>query len=212
MAELLGPYDPVLYRNRELVSTPTSIPGLVVVDLVVHQDGRGWWKETFDAAHLEDIGLPAGFVPHRWCSNASKKAGVTRGIHAELANKYVTLERGEILAVIVDLRRGEGFGGYERIHLTVGRGLLIPVGCGNSYQTLTDDVHYAYLTDQNIAPTRPVTRVSLADPALAIAWPIPLEEATVLDEDRWNPTLSQVEPLDLAALANQANDHTYDRS
>ncbi|MDR1189032.1 MAG: dTDP-4-dehydrorhamnose 3,5-epimerase [Bifidobacteriaceae bacterium] len=192
------PYDDRLFVDRELRWRKTSLTGLIALELPVVKDGRGWSKETYNG-DLE-AGLPRGFSPVRWASNASRRLGTTRGIHAELANKLVSLERGELLAVIVDFRAGRDFGRYEMIRLTVGTALLIPAGCGNSYQTLTDDVHYAYLTDRNIAPRRPVTTVSLADPALAIPWPIPLDRAIVLEEDQGLPNLDQIEPLDLDRL------------
>jgi dTDP-4-dehydrorhamnose 3,5-epimerase len=195
------PYNSELFARTEPRSRTTSLPGLVVVDLAVAEDGRGWSKESYNQE--TDYGFPAGFTPVRWASNASRLRGTTRGIHAELANKYVSLERGELLAVIVDFRLGDAFGRYEMVHMTAGTGLLIPVGCANSYQTLTNDVHYAYLTDRNIAPLRPVTTVSLADPALAIPWPIPLDRAIVLEEDRHLPDLNQIEPLNLSQLKEQ---------
>jgi dTDP-4-dehydrorhamnose 3,5-epimerase len=192
------PYGPELFATRKTRWRETSLPGLVAVELPVAQDGRGWSKEAYNQDF--DLGLPRDFTPVRWASNASRRRGTTRGIHAELANKYVTLERGELLAVIVDLRAGPGFGRHEAVHLTPARAMLIPVGCANSYQTLTDDVHYAYLTDRNIAPRRPVTTVRLDDPDLSIAWPIPLDQAIILEEDRRLPRLDQIEPLSLAEL------------
>ena len=43
----------------ELAVRQTSIPGLLEIDLVVHGDNRGWFKENYQRAKLEALGLPA---------------------------------------------------------------------------------------------------------------------------------------------------------
>lgn len=189
-------YHPALYENDELRLTKTSIPGLLMIDLILHGDERGWFKESFQREKLIAQGLPKSFNDVQNNVSSNREAGVTRGIHAEPWNKYITLTRGLCHVAIVDLRKGPNFGKVEQFTLTPARALYVPMGCGNSYQTLTPDVEYSYLVDAHWSPDANYTFVNLADPALNINWPIPLENAIMSDRDRNHPLLKDVTPLE----------------
>ncbi len=47
--------------EKELKVTETNIPGLLVFDLPVHGDNRGWFKENWQKAKMTALGLPADF-------------------------------------------------------------------------------------------------------------------------------------------------------
>ncbi|HTK39826.1 MAG TPA: dTDP-4-dehydrorhamnose 3,5-epimerase family protein, partial [Patescibacteria group bacterium] len=136
-------YHPALYENRELRVTQTDIPGLLHIDVVLHGDERGWFKESFQREKLVALGFPADFNDVQNNVSSNIEAGVTRGIHAEPWNKYITLTRGMVYVAIVDLRAGDTFGRVEEFTLTPAQALYVPKGCGNSYQTLTPDVEYS---------------------------------------------------------------------
>lgn len=75
----------------------TSIPGLLQVDLDVHGDSRGWFKESYQRAKLEALGLPRlEAVQNNVSYNAA--VGVTRGIHAEPWDKYISPASGRVFA------------------------------------------------------------------------------------------------------------------
>jgi dTDP-4-dehydrorhamnose 3,5-epimerase len=172
----------------------TSIPGLLHVDLVVHEDGRGWFKETFQRARLEAQGFPPFEIVQ---SNVSFNAevGVTRGIHAEPWDKYISLAHGRAFAAIVDLRAGKAFGRIETFELHPGNAIFVPRGCGNSYQTLTPDVVYSYLVNEHWSPDASYTLVQAFDPALGIDWPITESASIRSDKDRDHPPLADVAPI-----------------
>ena len=44
--------------SKELQTHETTIPGLVVFDLPVHGDDRGWFKENWQREKMTAIGLP----------------------------------------------------------------------------------------------------------------------------------------------------------
>lgn len=195
MAEAFDNHDPALLENTELAVRTTSIPGLLAVDLVLHGDDRGWFKESFQREKLVALGLPADFQVVQHNVSANRERGVTRGVHAEPWNKYISLTRGRVHAAVVDLRAGEGFGRVAEFALTPAQALFVPSGCGNAYQTLTPDVEYSYLVDAHWSPDARYTFVNLADEDLAIDWPIPLEQAIVSDKDRSHPPLRDVAPV-----------------
>jgi len=172
----------------------TSIAGLVHVELDVHGDNRGWFKESYQREKLLALGLPdLRVVQNNVSYNAS--AGVTRGIHAEPWNKYISLAAGRVFAAVVDLRAGEGFGRVETFTLGVGDALYVPRGCGNSFCTLEPHTVYSYLVDAHWSSDAEYTHVNLFDPALAIAWPVSREQMLLSDKDLAHPPLSEVTPL-----------------
>jgi dTDP-4-dehydrorhamnose 3,5-epimerase len=172
----------------------TSIAGLLRIDLALHEDGRGWFKEAFQRAKLEAQGFPPFEIVQ---SNVSFNAdlGVTRGLHAEPWDKYVSLAHGRAFAAIVDLREGPGFGRLETFDLHSGNAIFVPRGCGNSYQTLTPEVVYTYLVNEHWSPEARYTLVDAYDPALGIDWPIPVERAIRSAKDQGHPPLADVTPL-----------------
>lgn len=188
-------YNPELFENRELHVRELSIPGLLLVDLVLNGDDRGWFKESFQKEKLTAQGLPESFTPIQNNVSSNKETGVTRGIHAEPWNKFISLTRGYAFSAIVDLREGETFGTVETINLTPANAIYVPRGCGNSYQTLCPDVEYSYLVDAHWFPEAQYTMLNLVDPTVDIKWPIPLDKAIISDKDKAHPALEDVAPM-----------------
>ena len=44
--------------EKELTATSTNIPGMLVFDLPVHGDSRGWFKENWQREKMRALGLP----------------------------------------------------------------------------------------------------------------------------------------------------------
>ena len=172
----------------------TEIPGLLVVDLSVHGDARGWFKENWQRAKMTALGLPDfGPVQHSVAYNGA--AGVTRGIHAEPWDKLVSIARGRVFGAWVDLREGPTFGAVHTEELDERTAVFVPRGVGNSYQTLVEDVVYSYLVNDHWSPEASYTMLNLADESVAIPWPVPLEQAQLSDKDRAHPRLADVTPV-----------------
>lgn len=172
----------------------TSIAGLLAVQLDVHGDARGWFKEGYQAAKLAELGLPPlDVVQHNVSYN--ERPGVIRGIHAEPWNKYISPAHGRAFAAIVDLRGGDGFGRVETFTLGVGDAIYVPRGCGNSYLALEPHTVYSYLVDDHWRPGSSYPAVDLFDQTLGIDWPMPRAQLTVSDKDAANPPLSAVAPV-----------------
>ncbi|OLT21716.1 dTDP-4-dehydrorhamnose reductase [Ornithinimicrobium sp. CNJ-824] len=172
----------------------TPIPGLLVVDLEVHGDARGWFKENWQRAKMVAAGLP-DFSPVQHSVASNGPVGVTRGVHAEPWDKLVSVVAGRVFGAWVDLREGPTFGTSFTLELDEGVGVFVPEGVGNSYQTLTEGAVYSYLVNDHWSPEAEYTMLNLADPSVGIDWPIPLTEAVVSDKDQTHPTLDQVTPI-----------------
>lgn len=180
----------------ELAVHKTSIPGLLKIDLAVYGDERGWFKENYQAAKLQALGLPDFQIVQNNIS-FNQEQGVTRGIHAEPWDKYISLATGRVFAAIVDLRKGPTFGTTETLELTPSQAIYVPRGCGNSFQTLEPNTAYIYLVNAHWSPEAKYVFVNLFDEQLAIDWPISKEQAIYSDKDTGHPPLSEVKPMEL---------------
>ena len=183
--------------EKDLRATETGIPGLVVLDLPVHGDARGWFKENWQRAKMVAVGLPAEFRPVQNNVSFNAERGVTRGIHAEPWNKFISVAAGSVFGAWVDLRPGKTFGRVFTCTLDPSRAIYVPRGVGNSFQALEDGTAYTYLVDAHWSAELKTTYtfVNLADPELAIEWPIPLSECTLSEADKNHPMLADAIPM-----------------
>lgn len=183
--------------EKDLSVAETGIEGLKVVDLAVHGDPRGWFKENWQRAKMTALGIPdLRVVQNNISYNDSR--GVTRGIHAEPWDKFISVARGSVFGAWVDLREGSAtYGKVFTCTLDPSRAIYVPRGVGNSFQALEDGTAYTYLVDAHwsLELKRTYTFVNLADPELDIQWPIPLDQATVSEADLNHPMLKDVVPM-----------------
>ncbi|WOF24165.1 bifunctional dTDP-4-dehydrorhamnose 3,5-epimerase family protein/NAD(P)-dependent oxidoreductase [Microbacterium betulae] len=177
--------------GKGLQATETSIPGLVVFDLPVHGDGRGWFKENWQREKMTALGLP-DFGPVQNNVSFNDKPGTTRGIHAEPWDKWVSVATGRIFGAWVDLREGPTFGAVHTAELDPSKAIFVPRGVGNSYQTLEPDTAYTYLVNDHWSPDASYSFLNLADETVAIDWPIPLADVEISEKDKAHPRLADV--------------------
>ena len=180
----------------ELAVRATPIPGLLVLDLPLHGDARGWFKENWQRARMTALGLP-DFAPVQNNMSFNHERGVTRGLHAEPWDKLVSLAAGRIFGAWVDLRAGDSFGATFCLELGPDKAVFVPRGVANGYQALEPDTSYSYLVNDHWSPAARAsyTYLNLADETVAIAWPIPLTDAIVSDADARHPRLADVVPM-----------------
>lgn len=180
--------------GKALSVTETPIPGLLVVDLPVHGDSRGWFKENWQREKMVAAGLP-DFGPVQNNISFNDAVGTTRGIHAEPWDKWISVATGKIFGAWVDLRAGESFGTVFTAEIDPSRAIFVPRGVGNSYQTLLADTAYTYLVNDHWSPNAEYSFLNLADETAAIAWPIPLDEVEISEKDKNHPRLADVTPI-----------------
>ena len=182
--------------EKDLKVTETNIPGVLVFDLSVHGDNRGWFKENWQRAKMTGLGLP-DFGPVQNNISFNAKRGVTRGIHAEPWDKFISVATGSVFGAWVDLRPGESFGRVYTTVLDPSKAIYIPRGVGNSFQALEDGTAYTYLVNAHWSAElkKTYTFVNLADPELGIEWPIPLSECELSEADRHHPMLKDALPM-----------------
>lgn len=190
----MSEFNPAGYD--ELRVRETNIPGFYEIDLDVRGDNRGWFKENYQKEKLEALGLPAfDIVQNNFSYN--RERGVTRGLHAEPWEKYVSVANGSVFGAWVDLRQGDSFGQTLTIEINPGKAVFVPRGVANGYQTLDENVVYTYLVNAHWSPDARYTFVNAFDPALGIAWPIRHDEAITSEKDDNHPLLADVTPMEV---------------
>jgi dTDP-4-dehydrorhamnose 3,5-epimerase len=180
--------------GKALRAKETPIPGLVIWELPVYGDNRGWLKENWQREKMIAAGLP-DFGPVQNNVSFNDAVGTTRGIHAEPWDKFISVATGRIFGAWVDLRSGPTFGTAFAAEVDPSRAVFVPRGVGNSFQTLEPNTAYTYLVNDHYSPDAAYTSVNLADETVAINWPIPLERAELSEKDRAHPRLADVRPV-----------------
>jgi dTDP-4-dehydrorhamnose 3,5-epimerase len=187
-------FDPANYTELKVTESP--IPGLFEVELDVRGDNRGWFKENYQKAKMEALGLPAfEVVQNNFSFNV--ETGVTRGLHAEPWDKFISLANGRVFCAWIDLRKGDSYGTTHTMELNPGRAVFVPQGVANGYQTLEENVVYTYLVNAHWSPEAKYTMVNAFDPEVGINWPIGKDQAIVSDKDASHPPLSQITPVEV---------------
>lgn len=59
----------------------TKLPGVVILEPVIHRDPRGFFVETYQARTYSEHGLPREFVQD---NHSQSVRGTLRGLHAQL--------------------------------------------------------------------------------------------------------------------------------
>ena len=175
-------------RTRE-----TTLPGVIVIEPVIHGDDRGWFQETYRQDALASLGIADVFVQ----DNQSRSArGVLRGMHLQVGPnpqaKLVRCARGSILDVVVDLRRGSPtFGRWESWQLDdeTGRQLYCPMGFAHGFVVLSEVADVVYRCSAYYDPGNEIS-IRFDDPAIGIDWPGGPHH--VSDRDRGAPLLDEV--------------------
>lgn len=177
----------------------TPIPGLLIFDIEFPFDDRGWFQEKFQRAKLVELGLPKDFTIVQNNVSFNKEKGVIRGFHAEPWEKYISIVMGSAFVAYVDLRKGPTFGTVYTTTLNNNTAVFLPKGIGNSFQTLEDNTYYVYSTSDHWRSDNydEYCFVNLADPALAIEWPIELKKSIMSDRDKSHPLLNDIKPMEV---------------
>lgn len=153
---------------------PTEVPGVLLIEPVAHQDARGFFLETWHTPRYHEAGLDARFVQD---NHSRSVRGTLRGLHYQVEQpqgKLISVVRGEVYDVAVDLRReSPAYGRWtgHRLSDENHRQLWIPPGCAHGFYVLSDLADVVYKCTEVYA-ARHERVVRWDDPDLAIEWPL----------------------------------------
>jgi dTDP-4-dehydrorhamnose 3,5-epimerase len=165
----------------------TNFKGLKIIQNINYKDGRGYFREIFKN------NLLVRHKPIFWCLSKSKK-NVLRGLHLQLnfpQEKYISVIKGRILDVIVDLRNNsKTFGKSFKIILSEKNctSLLIPAGFAHGFMAL-DKENLVLYSNNNYRSKKNEIGLLWNDKDLNIKWP--KKNLIISKKDKFNLTLKE---------------------
>lgn len=153
--------------------TPSRLAGCLLLQPNRFSDERGFFQENYRAAAYYDAGITEPLVQDNWSRSVK---GVLRGMHFQCnqpQGKLVSVLRGEIYDVAVDIRKNSAtFGQWQSVVLSEhnAQQLWLPPGFAHGFLVLSDvaDVIYKTSSYYNAADE---AVFCWNDPQLAISWP-----------------------------------------
>ena len=170
----------------------TAIPGVVIIEPQVHQDGRGFFLETYHAERYREHGIAGPFVQD---NHSRSVAGTLRGLHLQLHHpqgKLIRVIEGEIFDVAVDVRRNSPmFGRWVGVKLTAEsfQQFYVPPGFAHGFAVVSPIAQVEYKCTDIYDPASEVG-IAWNDPALGIAWPV--TDPTLSARDARHPSLANL--------------------
>jgi dTDP-4-dehydrorhamnose 3,5-epimerase len=158
----------------------------------VFQDARGFFVQTYHHEQYRKAGIDVRFVQDNWSRSTR---GVLRGLHYQLKNaqdKLVSVVRGEVFDVAVDIRKGSPtFGKWVGAILSEENKhqLFVPKGFAHGFCVLSDEVDFVYKCSDFYTPGDEYG-IRWNDPDLNMKWP--LEKPILAEKDRRAPLLKNV--------------------
>lgn len=171
-----------------------EIPDVILVEPVVFPDKRGFFMELYKRTPFLSEGIPYDFVQ---VNVSFSRRRVVRGLHYQLKpmeqGKLVTVLRGRIVDVAVDVRRGSPwYGKYVMVELSAEEPKLVwvPPGFAHGFQALEDSLVLYLVTKEYSREHERCIRWD--DPEIGIPWPI-RENIILSEKDEKCPPLRKAE-------------------
>lgn len=169
---------------------PLALPGCFEIRPRAFRDERGSFAKPFVASRFAAHGLPTVFAEEFY---SSSQRGVVRGLHFQIPphehGKLVYCVRGEVLDVIVDLRRGSPTYGQNlqtRLDETRPAALYMPAGLAHGFCALSDEATLIYKVTSEHAPSHDC---GIRWDSIGVDWPV--ASPIVSERDRSFPTLAE---------------------
>ena len=178
---------------------PTPLEGCILIKPAVFGDERGYFFESFNQKKFADLtGYDTVFVQDNQSYSAK---GVLRGLHLQKGSssqaKLVSVVKGEVLDVAVDLRAGSAtYGKHFDVRLSEHNKmqLFIPRGFAHGFVVLSEDAIFQYKCDNYYDKTAE-GGIHYSDPVLAVNWILPPDQLIVSSKDMELPYLNAIGDL-----------------
>jgi dTDP-4-dehydrorhamnose 3,5-epimerase len=150
----------------------TVLTDALVLEPRVFADDRGFFLESYNEKVFAELGIRQHFVQD---NHSYSKQSVLRGLHYQLQKpqgKLVRVVSGEVLDVLVDLRRSSRtFGQWHSVNLSGENRRLawIPAGFAHGFLVLSESAHVIYKSTEFYFPDFERT-ILWNDPQLNIDW------------------------------------------
>lgn len=173
---------------------PTALPGVLLFEPAVFEDERGCFFESYNENLFKEQGIDIRWVQD---NQSSSRHGVIRGLHYQLPpfaqSKLVRVNRGRILDVVVDLRKGSPTFGktYSKVLSAKNKkAIFIPKGFAHGFSVLSERADVIYKCDAFYNKSSE-GGIIFNDAELNIDWRVPGEEIIISEKDKQLPTFAQ---------------------
>ena len=169
----------------------TKFSGLKVIQSKSYRDNRGLFKEDYKKKFFKNKNFIFG------CTSSSKK-NVVRGLHLQTKysqEKYVSVLKGAIFDVVVDLRKkSKTYGKHFKTILSDknAKSLFIPAGFAHGFLSLKEE-NIIYYTCTNYRSARHEVGILWNDKDLKIKWPI--KNPVISKKDKENLKFTEFKKL-----------------
>ena len=175
----------------QIVATP--LPGLMVIEPKVWGDARGFFFESYNQRHFEELtGIKTTFVQD---NHSRSGRNVLRGLHYQLGQpqgKLVRVVAGEVFDVAVDIRRNSAnFGKWVGVNLSEENKwqVFVPEGFAHGFYVISEIALVHYKCSDFYAP-KCEGGILWCDDAIGIEWPV--SNPLLSDKDSRYPCLRKV--------------------
>lgn len=169
----------------------TELKDCYIIEPNIHGDNRGYFMEIYSEKMLKELELEYHFIQSNQSFTA--KRNTVRGLHFQIdpmsQAKLVRCIDGAINDVVVDLRIGSPtFKKWIKVELSKEnkRQLLIPRGFAHGFITLTDNVTFSYMVDNDYSLEHDIG-FQWNDPEIGVDWGIDGIEPILSKRDMQNP-------------------------
>ena len=171
-----------------------ELPEVILIEPKVFADHRGFFMETYKYSEFAQYGIADRFVQG---NHSHSPRHTLRGLHYQKVpraqGKLVRAVLGEILDVVVDIRKGSPrYGRWLAVRMSAEnkKMLYVPPGFAHGACVLSAEASLLYMVTEEYAPECEAG-VIWNDPALRIDWPV--EQPLLSARDRDWPCLSEAD-------------------
>jgi dTDP-4-dehydrorhamnose 3,5-epimerase len=174
----------------------TAIQDLVIINPSAFNDERGYFFEAYNHAKFQKNGIHYNFIQD---NQSFSTKGVIRGLHLQInpfaQAKLVRVLQGEILDVVVDLRKNSPtYGQHVSVVLSAEnkKQLMVPHGFAHGFSVLSETASVLYKVDQ-LYNKESERGIRYDDATLKIDWQVAPEEAIVSEKDLILPSFKDID-------------------
>lgn len=171
-----------------------KIPDVILIKPKPFKDDRGFFLESYKASVFKDGGISDTFVQD---NHSRSSQGILRGLHYQKEpkahSKLVSVVRGEILDVAVDIRKGSPtYGQWVSAVLSEDNHhqLFVPLGFAHGFYVLSKTADVTYKISSEYAGDHD-RGIAWNDPTIGIDWGT---ASPILSErDKVQPSLDEAD-------------------
>jgi dTDP-4-dehydrorhamnose 3,5-epimerase len=173
----------------------TKLNNVLIVKPKIFEDNRGYFFEAYTKSKYEKLGINENFIQDNISFSVQKYTirGMHYQLHAKAQSKLIRVLKGEIINVVVDIRKGSPtYAEYIAVSLSAENKhqLYIPKGFANGFVSLTANTEISYKVDDQYSPEHDRS-FRWNDPTINIDWPT--DNPVLSERDKNSPLFEKAE-------------------